>query len=269
MTSKSIRTLAGRRQGKKIADLFSKPFWRMAAIVCLCLLTAHKPAAALAIDAFQNERLKFDLFFKGVKSATSEMWLQANDSTTSIVWTVRSKPLVTLLFRIDNRYEAILDKKGELMQVNKFVEQKNIRQQWIIDYDWSSMRARSSENFAWPILRGCRNLLFMLYELRTKSLSPGDTLSYILDVESQLWRATGAVSPRRNDTGNIIGDEIIFHFSPALKIQRRAWKTDLLTNRLARRQSQLTIQLGPPPQRAPLLIRFGGKGGSVEMKLKQ
>lgn len=243
--------------------------WPVCLVVVLLLLTEFSPLRALDMHQFQNERLKFNLFYKGINSAASEMWLRANDSTTNIVWTVKSKPFVTLLFKINNRYETILDNKGELLQANKQIEQKNIQQRWTIDYDWSALRARTSENFAWPILSGCQNLLFMLYDLRTQALSTGDTLRYLLDVESQLWRATGAVFSQKDADGNFIYDEIIFRFSPAQPIQHRAWKTDLLTNRIARRRSQLTIHLGPPPQRKPLYIRFGGKGGHVEMKLKQ
>ncbi len=242
---------------------------RICLVVLLLVLTAAAPLPAQVLQQFQNERLQFDLFFKGVNSAASEMHLQVHDSTTKIVWTVRSRALVTLLFKIDNRYEIILDKRGKLLQANKVIKQKNIQQRWTINYDWPTLRARCSAQYDWPILSDIQNLLFMLYDLRTKALSPGDTLSYLLDVESRLYRATGRMLQADDADGNFIGHKIVFNFSPASKNQRRAWKTDLLTNRIARRNSQLTIHLGPPPQRAPLLIGFGGKGGTVEMILKQ
>jgi hypothetical protein len=51
-------------------------------------------------------------------------------------------------------------------------------------------------------------------------------------------------------------------------IQQRPWKTDLLTNRIARPGGHLTIVLGPPPLNLPLVLTFGNEGKQVTMNLK-
>jgi len=237
---------------------------RLCAIV---LLIAAGPNTPIASDLSNlGEQLEYHLSYKGIKAATSKMWLETHDSTTTIIWTVKSRPFVTLLFKIDNRYEAIIDKNGRLLRANKTIDQKNIRQQWTIDYSRKISRATSNRNYNWPITADCRHILSMLYDLRERTLTPGESLHYILDVESQIWQLDGNVRPIHDQAGNFQAYEIVFHFSPALDIKQRAWKTDLLTNRLARKDSQLTIRLGR--QRRPLLIRFGGDDGIVEMKLR-
>ncbi|MBN1558816.1 DUF3108 domain-containing protein [candidate division KSB1 bacterium] len=228
------------------------------------ILVLMLSSAASDISMFRGERLEFDLFYKGVRTATARMWLEAGDSRTTIVWSVESRPLVTLLFKIDNRYEAVLE-GGMLVQANKVIDQKNIQQQLTIDYDRESLQARANANHTWPILHDCHHILSMLYDLRTRSLTTGDSVHYVVDVEGQLWRLSGRVESNRDHTDNIAAHEIEFHFSPALQIRERPWKTDLLTNRLAREHATLFIQLGIRQQ--PSLIRFGGDKTAVEMRL--
>jgi hypothetical protein len=221
-------------------------------------------SSASDISIFHGEQLEFDMFYKGIKVATSRMWLEANGSRTTIIWSVKSGPVVTLLFKINNRYEAILN-DGMLVQANKVIDQKNIQQQMTINYDLDSLRATANANFSWPILADCHHILSMLYDLRTRFLSSGDSIHYIVDVESQIWRLSGMVQSNYDQTGNIAAHEIVFHFAPAMDISDRPWKTDLLTNRLVRDRATLFIQLGNRQQ--PSLIRFGGDETAVEMRL--
>ncbi|MBN1465719.1 DUF3108 domain-containing protein [candidate division KSB1 bacterium] len=218
--------------------------------------------SAADLSLFRGEQLEFDMFYKGIKAATSRMQLQVDDAQTKITWHVESRPFITLLFKIDNRYEAILSDDGMLLQVNKVIDQKNIQQQLTIDYDQKSLRATANVCSTWPITDDCNHVLSMFYDLRGRSLSAGDSIHYILDVEGQLWRLSGTVEAHRDRAGTL---DILFHFSPVMDIRDRLWKTDLLTNRLAHGQSTLFMQLGP--QQQPLLIRFGDEKTPVEMRL--
>ncbi|MBN1482975.1 DUF3108 domain-containing protein [candidate division KSB1 bacterium] len=237
-------------------------------LMCIYILISSTILSGFDLSRFQNERLEFDILYRGINAAYSEMWLESGDSTTMINWMVKSRPLVDLLFRINNFYQTVIDPNGVLLKSQKVIDQKNIQQQWIIDYNWQINQAISDQRHSWPIPQRCHNILAMLYDLRKTALARGDSVSYILDIESQLWQIRGIVNPLYNSFGNLQAHEIVFTFSPARDIQTRAWKTDIVTNRLARPNSQLIIHLGPPPQQQPMLLQFGGDGGIVEMRLK-
>lgn len=231
-------------------------------------LTGFQILSGFELDRFQNERLQYDLIYKGLNVASSEMWLEINDSTQHIIWTVESKPFVNLLFPVNNRYETILDNAGVLLAANKFIEQKNIQQEWLVKYDWQALRALTNDTVEWPVLSNATNILALLYDVRMRE-SFNDSLFYLIDVESQLWKLGSVPEPLYHpDTGQLNGHELVFTFIPAAPIEPRAWNTDLLTNRLARENSQLLFRLGPPPLRQPRLIRFGGEGEEIEMRLK-
>ena len=245
----------------------------------LCILTlavsAHEIGTSdgINIDAvinrFPNERLEYDLFYKGMNAATSQLWFEADSDYVAIIWQAKTKPLAGLLFKINNRYETIVNLNGRLVQANKTVHQKNISESWQIVYRWDDLVAHTEPNGDWPILPGCQNILSMLYDVRCQNLTHGDSIDYLIDVESQIWRLLGIVQDQLDSDGNLAEQDIVFSFQPAMPILKRAWKTDLLTNRLARQSSTLVFRFGPEPARLPLSIKFGDKSDRVEMRLKK
>lgn len=237
-------------------------------LTSLCMLLSTISLPGYDLSQFHDEHLEFDIVYRGIHAASSAIWLESADSVTTIYWIVKSRPLVDLLFKINNSYQTVIDRNGMLRKTEKIVDQKNIRQQWIINYNWREKQAISDQNYIWPVLDKSSNILAMLYDLRKKAFDPGDSLVYILDVESQLWQIAGQVQPVYDSRGHFEAHEIVFNFSPAAEMHRRTWKTDIVTSRLARPNSQLIIRLGPPPQQQPKLLQFGGDGGVVEMRLK-
>lgn len=231
------------------------------------MLWGIKIAAALEFADLQNERLNFEMVFKGLDAVNAEMWLEHNDSTTMLHWRLDTKPVVQFLFRVNNSYLVILDANGRMIETRKTVNQKNIQQDWTIKYDFDAKRAFSNHDFDWPIVDNCMNVLALLYDMRTRNIVNGDSLNYILDIESQIWQVDGVVQSVMED-GNFIAHEIVYSFSPALDIFERAWKTDIVTNRMGRHNSTLTIRLGPAPDFKPLLVRFGNKKTEIEMRLR-
>jgi hypothetical protein len=215
------------------------------------------------LSAFIGEKLNYSMIYKGLPSARAELRLQRNGDGFDITLTAHTRPLFDALFKIDNWYTVTLSADGKMQSVAKQIVQKNIRQDMTIHYDWERLRA-STPDHEWPILPVCEHLLSMLYGVRLQNPQLGDSLSYILDVESQLWQIAGVVTQM---TENPAERQIIFSFTPVLPIHRRAWRTDLLTHRLARTNSQLIVRLGPPPQNVPRFISFGGNENRVEMKL--
>ena len=212
---------------------------------------------------FQGERLSYHLVYQGIVAADSRIRLQNQDSLTHLTWDVKTKPLISLLFHIENRYEIVIDaKRAQLLQVHKTINQTNIQQHWRINYDWPALKARTNQSFEWPIVDGCAHILSLLYHLRG-NYSNGDHVSYTLDVESHLWHATGLVEPSHETNAQY---KVILSFSPVHDPQPRAWKTDLLTNRLAGTGSKLTLHFGGEPRYVPVLIQFGDQ---LEMRMTE
>ncbi len=240
--------------------------WR--GLYYLFCFIVSSPLLAGDWTTFLNERLEYDMIYQGLNSVESHMWVEREDSSTfKIIWTAKTRPLYSLLFNIDNRYETLFHAVSQqLIETRKDVRQKNIQQNWRTTYQWDTLLAVTGKGWSWPAVGQSQNVLWMLYDLRLKSLAANDTVSYILDVESQIWQVKGVVKPASNS--DIHELSILFSFSPVRPIVARKWKTDILTNRLARENASLYIQLGPPPDRVPLLIRFGTKDESVEMKLE-
>ncbi len=238
----------------------------MPRFITLFILTIMQAGFALELHDFLHERLKFDLFFKGLNAVHAEMWLETSDSTTTIFWTLDTKPVAQFLFRVNNSYQVTLDASGTMIRAGKSIDQKNIKHDWLINYDWTAKQAISNQNITWPVVDGSRHVLGLLYDLRTRHLTSGDTVEYVLDIESQIWFLGGIVQSVVNN-GNVVAHDIVFQFSPALDIVERTWKTDIVTNRLGSLTSTLIIRLGPPPQQQPLMVRFGGEGTQIEMRL--
>ena len=233
---------------------------RLGLFLIVCCLGRH-PAAALEFEHLIGEKLLYTMTYKGLPSARAELRMERNGDGFAVTLIARTRTVFDPLFKIDNRYTASIDADGRLVTVTKKVDQKNIRDDMVIRYAPHLEHAEAEDGRGWRIMPNCTNLLVMLYDLRRKNPQPGDSLSYILDVESQLWKIDGAVT-------QIDGErQIVFGFTPAQSINSRSWRTDLLTHRLARRDSQLIVRLGPPPANVPRRIAFGSQDNRVEMKL--
>lgn len=222
---------------------------------------------------FENEHLVFSMKFKGLSTAKSQMSLQSKNGFVKISWTVHTRSIFNLLFHIDNRYESWIDSQsGALLETMKQIDQKNIQQRFHIRYDWENLQAQTDDSLRWPIKENCIDLLTMLYQVRAMDWDSAAPADFLLDVESQLWRVRGAKTSREKIDGpfsQLPAQQIVLIFSPLEKVKKRAWKTDLLTNRIARPGGELLIWLGPPPQRLPLLIQFGAEGSIAQMKLQK
>ncbi|MDZ7371732.1 MAG: DUF3108 domain-containing protein [candidate division KSB1 bacterium] len=218
----------------------------------------------VSLKTWIGERLSYVMYYKGLPTARAFLSLKHQNGRYIAELSVRTRPMFDSLFKINNIYRTVFDREG-LYRVEKRIDQKNIRQELVIDYDQNALRAQTDNGISWPIQPHCTQLLAILYELRTSNPQPGEKLSFLLDVESQLWRIE-AVTEQNSRKGERL---FVFGFTAAAPPQPRPWRTDLLTNRLAGLQSRLLIRLGPPPQNLPLLISFGGPDGRVDMKLEQ
>ncbi|HNW59533.1 MAG TPA: DUF3108 domain-containing protein [bacterium] len=245
--------------------------------IALCLLPALLSARSALPpgDASQPlafaETLRFSLSFKGMGAARAVVRFQPGDPQ-QIEARIDTRTLTSLIFSIHNLYRTEVDPASRLPRtVHKTIDQSNIRQELTIHYDRITGTARGGELGSWPFLPGAMDLFTMLYRLRQLSPVAGDSLSFPLDIESQAWLASGRVSDGGEEStplGRVHVRQVTLRFSRSGSAVARAWKTDLLTNRIARPEGMLTILLGPPPQNLPLQLQFGPEGQRVVMRLQ-
>jgi hypothetical protein len=219
---------------------------------------------------FFNERTEYALTFKGIGAAEASIQYSPGDPE-KIVARIDTKALTSLIFAVHNRYEADLEPAAGLpATVRKDIAQKNIKQILEISYDRAARLGHGSNGAAWSIIPDAVDLFTMLFQLRMRSPLPGDSISFPLDIESQAWIATGVTLPGGEMTGpsgQTPTRKVILKFTRKAGTAARTWKTDLLTNRIARPDGMLTVFLGPPPEDIPLLLQFGQPGQQVIMRL--
>jgi hypothetical protein len=250
--------------------------------VCLLMLVALCPllhpqaggsgtACAFSFP-FSGEKAQYLLTFKGIGAAEASIQYIPGGQGR-IQARIDTKALTSLIFSIHNIYETDVDlATGLPTAVRKEIAQSNITQSLQIHYDRPANTAKTGGGATWTIQPGAMDLFTMLYQLRLASPKPDEKISFPLDIESQKWIANGeatAGGEMKGPQGRVDTRKIILHFSSGDAAASRSWKTDLLTNRIARPDGQLTIFLGPPPDNIPMMLQFGPAGQQVTMRLKR
>ncbi len=219
-----------------------------------------------------GETLKYNMKFNGMSTAQSILCAEMTvPPFLEINWDLRSKAIYKLLFYVDNHYYSKVDTNAWLpVTLTKEINQKNIKQSFETVYDREKLIAQTGNGLLWPIKNNCMDIFSMLYHLRTMDLSPGDSLIYILDIESHVWKLTGTIREGEKINGpfqELRIRQVDFSFTPGLPVKDRTWKTDLFTNRISQPGTKLTVCLGPPPEKLPVFLKFETNKTSVEMLL--
>jgi hypothetical protein len=245
------------------------------AILCAVSYASEPTIHSMAgneLTEFAGEQLRFSLHRMGVTAADAQITCSAADQDRLLISAnIQTSFLINLFFPIHNRYETFLDRHtGRVLEISNVIKQKNISHNLTVRYDHSQGQAYGSNGEHWTMPSESQTLFAMLYQLRHMSVVAGDSVSCVLDAESQICRAAG----RLHDVDAVDGPfsdlpvrEVVLLFVAELG-GPRAWKTDLLTNRISRPQTKLLIRLGPRPESLPLWIQVGEGKGSVVMKLR-
>jgi len=240
--------------------------------------TKAENSSVVSLRDFIGEQLDYSLKFHGLSAARAHFSFSVADSSAGtkmavITAVVRTGSIAALIFHIENRYSSFVDMdSGIPVKFSKSIDQKNVQQGLTTEYDRAGGVARINAASTWPIGEESYELFSLLYKMRCSNVEIGDSLRYILDIEGQSWRATGAVStgePAQKPFQDLNVRKIVLTFSPVGSLVPRTWKTDLLTNRICKRGARLTICLGPPPQSLPLYLQFGEGKSAVEMRLQK
>ncbi len=223
------------------------------------------------VDGQINEEYAYTMKFNGKSTANSILkFKQTDPATMEITWLLKAKAVYKLIFSVDNVYQSFVNISTGLPEaLYKNIKQKNISQSWRTVYNRDLLTAATDNGQQWPIQKGSLDILSLIWALRNGNPAPGDSLCYLLDIESHLWRLTGRVVPAAgHETKPLKGDrQVEFTFAPAQPVSRRAWKTDLLTNRISRADTKLTISFSTSPDNVPVYLKFVNSDNTVEMLL--
>jgi len=159
----------------------------------------------------------------------------------------------SFLFKVDNLYETVFSGDNFMPDyLYKKVDQKNIQQTWTIRYHQTEHLAVLDSTRRWEIPPQCHNYFSMLFFLRNQPLQLNETYCFNLDVECLGWQVTAQVldktvlSLNQQDLATI---KMELNFAPFKCDQQRPWKTDLLTNRIAKEAEPMFIWFGDDDQR--------------------
>jgi hypothetical protein len=233
--------------------------------------TVH-PISGSELTSFAGEQLRFSLHRMGVAAAEAQITCSANAPDTLLISAnIQTSFLINLFFPIHNLYQTYIERNtGSVLGISNFIKQKNISHTLSVRYDRNQGQAFGSNGQQWSAPAESQTLFAMLYQLRHLAVEAGDSVTCLLDVESQLCRISGRLHSGDAVDGpfsDLPVREVVLQFRPEHG-DLRGWKTDLLTNRMSRSHTQLLVRLGPRPESLPLWIQVGEGKGSVIMKLR-
>jgi len=228
-------------------------------------------------NSYLGERLHYNLEYLNVSVGTMDFAIHEIESVNSVdayhlEVTANTNRLFSPLFRVNNKYESYFDTASFLPHLlKKRIKQKNIEHQFTLYFDQKKHHAVLSDTLFWDIPDSCFSFFSMLYFLRSRCYSSGDTLQFYMDSENLMSRGQATLIGEENlslPLGTFKAIKINLEFKP-LSEKQRPWKTDLLTNRLAKPNSAISLWLSDDELRLPLIFQFQQKGFDVKMILNQ
>lgn len=174
--------------------------------------------------------------------------------------TAKNQNIFNFLFRVENEYRTQIQNNTFLpLRMEKKINQKNIEEQTVIIYDQASHLAYKDSSFSWTLPVACHNYFSMLFFLRNQPLHPGDCYTFNLDVEYLTWEVEACVQQleaieldNRNDTAI----RVDLNYKSLTNDHKRPWKTDLLTNRIARKGGKMVVWFGSGKNRPILRVNY-------------
>jgi hypothetical protein len=212
-----------------------------------------------------GERLNFSMKYLNMKVANLEFSVSDSIKNLSqpqhqLSIKAYSTPFATKLFKINNSYTTLFFSDNFLpLKSTKKIDQKNIQQKVVLDFDHQNYQATFNDSISWFLPSPCYDYFSMLYFLRSYPWEKHDTLSFFLDSEYLISKVEAILLQESEilkvPCGKFSTIKIQLNFKSTTKV-KRPWKTDILTNRLAKPGSKLNIWLSNDRQRLPLKIFY-------------
>ncbi|MBN1350473.1 DUF3108 domain-containing protein [candidate division KSB1 bacterium] len=248
------------------------------AFILIAILT-HEPASSQTNTPwlYIGEYSEYDLSYFGIPASKICFHLADTlhlDSTAAFKLNVTTQTtgVWSGLFRLDNIYESTIDLNTDLpIAYYKRINQKNIQQEWTLRFDQMNHVASIDAEKSWSIPPNCHNFFSMIYAIRRSNFAITDTLQFHLDVESLIWEVRmvkRGIESIDVPAGNFEAVKFEVDFIPLKKGSKRAWKTDLLTNRLARENSSGAMWFSNDEYKTLLKIHYKQSINSLKVQLR-
>ncbi len=198
--------------------------------------------------------------------------VKSSDTALTLKATMRTPALYRKFFWADNVYATEVDQELLPQRVVKEIRQKNIAHTIEYLFDRSGEVARTTDGRQWQAPMGTRDILSLVYHLRMYPLVPGEKRAYILDGEGLVWRLTAEnLGPEhvRGPAGSCTADKVLLRFIGTPSPGWRAWKTDILTNRLSSASSGIFIWFSVGEARVPVQMLFLASPFDLRMTLER
>lgn len=214
---------------------------------------------------FCGEKLNYKMEYLNMNVADLTFWVENNKHNLDppeweLNLKAQSTGFATKLFKIDNYYKTYFKTENFLpLKSIKNINQKNIQHELVINFDQQIHQASINDSLFWSIPNPCYDYFSMLYFIRSQPWEKGDTLNFFLDSEYLISKVKAFVMPENKilklPCGKFKTIKIQMKFQLLTK-KKRPWKTDIITNRLAKPGSKLNIWLSDDELRLPLKISY-------------
>ncbi|MFZ5517809.1 MAG: DUF3108 domain-containing protein [Candidatus Zhuqueibacterota bacterium] len=232
-------------------------------IISLMLVSSGRAQQGQPASAgnFVGERLEFQMQYLNMSAATLVFEMREDSNFYHLRVAAKSTGKATIFFSLDNVYEAMLMKQNLLpVRIEKTIRQKNIARDVVIQYDHETGIASLADSVRWPIPADCYHYFSMLYFFRTIAWDQVDLQRLHLDSEYIISAVDVSLQPEPELTTTPAGQfstrRLELAFTPQSD-EARPWKTDLLTNRLAKPGSEVTFWFSDDEARLPVKISYG------------
>ncbi len=243
-------------------------------LIIVFLWIGFSNADSLYTSHLEKEELFFSLTHSPIAKASAIISAHPESLDNKLCLNIKAKVktgrFADLFFHIDNHYSSVVELPAwRLKLLSKVIDQTNIQQRWTTRFYPQKKIAKTEDGRSWTFDPKALDPFALLYYVRFRDPSVGDSLSIVVEVESQTWVLTGFVT-RDTLANGLFADQPLRRLT--LEYSRthnnpREWKTDLFTNRFAQKQASLLIYLGPRPVSLPVRIVFGHPANNVKMDL--
>jgi hypothetical protein len=127
----------------------------------------------------------------------NEAFIRDNHKFLRIEITAKTYGVLSRFFWVNNQYAVLIEPESFLpISLFKQINQKNIQQNWMINYDNGRNLAWLDSTTSWVIPPACHNFFSLLFYLRTQPLKMGEKYLLNLDVEQLIWLADISVKKK-------------------------------------------------------------------------
>jgi len=238
------------------------PNWLVLYTLVFTSLIAAQPIDTNFSTCIDGESLTYNMEYLKMPVArwNFSLYFSPTDSLFHATVYAHSTALPSRLFKLDNSYYTSFASADFLpRQAKKTINQKNIQHEVVIHFDLRQHLARLNDSLAYSIPYPCFDYFSMLYFVRSRHWEIGDTLQFYLDSEFLISSVKAMLLSETEKLHLPVGKFEAIKISLKMSQfagEQRPWKTDLLTNRLAKPGSEMIIFLSADERHIPLKITY-------------